>query len=106
MSRCDTCKNRGDCKESEAHRRFEELVAVGEDVNCTGYEYQKPLTQEEFNELFRNAPTADVIEVVRCKDCKFSRAIGSFRRCEHTNVATPIGLMEETHYCSYGERRQ
>ena len=47
MSKCDTCKNRGDCKESEAHRRFEELVAVGEDVNCTGYEYEKPLTQED-----------------------------------------------------------
>ena len=53
MSKCDTCKNRGDCKESEAHRRFEELVAVGEEVNCTGYEYQKPLTQEEMRELFR-----------------------------------------------------
>lgn len=54
MSRCDTCKNRGDCKESEAHRRFEELVAVGEDVNCTGYEYEKPLTKEEMKELFWN----------------------------------------------------
>ena len=53
MSKCDTCKNSPDCKESEAHRRFEELVAVGEEVNCTGYEYQKPLTQEEMKELFR-----------------------------------------------------
>lgn len=53
MSRCDTCKNSHNCKESEAHRRFEELVAVGEEVNCTGYEYKKPLTPEEMKELFR-----------------------------------------------------
>lgn len=51
MSQCDTCKNSHNCKESEAHRRFEELVAVGEEVNCTGYEYRKPLTREEFREM-------------------------------------------------------
>lgn len=51
-------------------------------------------------------PTADVVEVVRCRDCKFSRTIGRFRRCEHTNDATPITPIEDMHYCSYGERRE
>ena len=52
MSQCDTCKNNGDCKESEAVRRLEEVFgeAVGD---CSGYEYKKPLTHEEMMELFR-----------------------------------------------------
>ena len=57
-------------------------------------------------DLIDTQPTADVVEVVRCRDCKYSRKIGKLRRCEHTNSATPIVPIEDGHYCSYGERKE
>lgn len=49
-------------------------------------------------------PSADVVEVVRCKDCKHIKE-------EHFNIMPDgfscelSGLMvEPEHYCSYGER--
>lgn len=54
--------------------------------------------------LLKNLPSADVIEVVRCKDCKQIKE-------EHFNIMPDgfscklSGLMvEPEHYCSYGER--
>ena len=52
-----------------------------------------------------NVPSADVVEVVRCKDCKYYRHDvdkdgGSWDCCsEHGEFVTP------TDYCSYGERK-
>lgn len=44
--------------------------------------------------------SADVVEVVRCKDCKFFK----WRFCKH-----PRGLeapsLSKTSFCSYGERK-
>lgn len=47
-------------------------------------------------------PTADVVEVVRCRECKFAyknRFLGEFY-CEKTNHK-----IKQIHFCSYGERR-
>ena len=53
----------------------------------------------------KSVPTADVVEVVRCKDCKHIKE-------EHFNILPDgfscelSGLMvEQEHYCSYGERK-
>ena len=46
----------------------------------------------------RSAPAVDVVEVVRCKDC----------RHYHHGACTndfALNLMRENDYCSYGERR-
>lgn len=68
--------------------------------------------QEEFKKLhggkrlllIDTQPTADVVEVVRCKDCKHIKE-------EHFNIMPDgfscelSGLMvEPEHFCSYGER--
>jgi hypothetical protein len=45
-----------------------------------------------------NAPTVDVVEVVRCKDCKH------YYHGTCTNDFA-LNLMRENDYCSYGERR-
>ena len=42
-------------------------------------------------------PTADVAEVVRCKDCKY------FSEFQHCGV---LGFCEPNEYCSRGERRK
>ena len=41
-------------------------------------------------------PTANVVEVVRCKDCKY---FGEFQHCDI------FGFCEPDDYCSRGERR-
>ena len=42
-------------------------------------------------------PTANVVEVVRCKDCKY---FSEFRHCG------VLGFCEPNEYCSRGERRK
>lgn len=43
-------------------------------------------------------PTADVVEVVRCKDCKWHDSIdGPMRQCDIT---------DDDDFCSYGERKE
>ena len=56
-------------------------------------------------------PTADVVEVVRCKDCKhkyviqakdrFYKVKNRYYTCDYMNCR-----YDENHYCSYGERAE
>lgn len=47
-------------------------------------------------------PTADVVEVVRCKDCKHFLSSGMYGECSqaHIRIVRPDG------FCSYGERKK
>ena len=47
-------------------------------------------------------PTADVVEVVRCKDCKHLKMKIGWGECEIYRWSIPY----EDHYCGYGERRR
>lgn len=51
----------------------------------------------------RENHAADVVEVVRCKDCKSSNYCEEIVRCSH-----PYGLTicDGNDFCSYGERRK
>ncbi len=59
-------------------------------------------------ELFK--PTADVVEVVRCKDCKYLYCLSAIDRrfyCRHhPHGLEGINIIEDNPYCSYGERRE
>lgn len=54
---------------------------------------------ERLEEILKNTQTVDVIEVVRCKDCKW-----------HEDVDYCVNFMvfgfEGDDYCSWGERRE
>ncbi len=50
------------------------------------------------------APTADVVEVVKCKDCKHYE-IGKSYTPYCNNVMNLFEEMKPTDFCSYGERR-
>lgn len=55
---------------------------------------------------FAEALSADVVEVVRCRDCKhYGRKYGDtvIGYCCHTKQS---GYCAEDHYCGYGERRE
>ena len=48
----------------------------------------------------KSAPTADVVEVVRCKDCAVPH--NKWTGCPKLNGLIP----PPNHYCSYGERKE
>ena len=48
-------------------------------------------------QVVEDTPTADVVQVVRCKDCKY------FSEFQHCGV---LGFCEPNEYCSRGERRK
>lgn len=60
--------------------------------------------------LIKMQPTADVVEVVRCKDCKHLEIINSrevYAKCRMTDLEfKPFDIDTRKHYCSYGERRE
>lgn len=56
-------------------------------------------------DLLDNVPTADVVEVVRCKDCKYRTSKGT---CDcpqwlYDDINLYIMLND---FCSYGERKE
>lgn len=55
--------------------------------------------------LMNSLPAADVVEVVRCKDCKHYDE--HFCKCYvfcHDNIEVQLEV-DSDHFCSYGERR-
>jgi len=80
---------------------------------CTklGIKDKKFLLQSEkaIVDVILNAPTVDAVEVVRCKDCMFSKVyqndssgvMGRF--CE---AFTQVRMVTDDDYCSYGERKE
>lgn len=78
---------------------------------CNHYEVCKPYVtpDESFPEveggcgLFQ--PTADVVEVVRCKECKYSEDLGMAGIwCNHPDNRNPLGC-RPTDYCNDGESK-
>ena len=55
-------------------------------------------------EEIRRSPTADVVEVVRCKDCRYS-FIGRDNRLNCDILYPTLSGVYNEGYCSYGERR-
>lgn len=61
-----------------------------------------------------NIPAADVVEVVRCKDCRFCMAFkdksdgfyGHCRRWIIRTISDYAALVYADGYCSYGERKE
>ena len=73
---------------------------------------------DEAVDAVEDAPAADVVPVVRCKDCKHSRPINKTRppekyfkddcvvcECEDVVGDEPT-VYVPYHFCSYGERKQ
>ena len=55
--------------------------------------------------LLLDAPAADVVEVVRCKDCKYYRDWGDCTTCSLWTLDWDVGT-DPNAFCSYGERKE
>lgn len=49
---------------------------------------------------------ADVVEVVRCKDCIYYKSNCCFNRQWDFESSVEVPLVRENDFCSYGERRE
>jgi hypothetical protein len=66
------------------------------------------LTFQECIFRVKDAPTADVVPVVRCKDCKHYTNIDTYRNPPRLDFywCNKFGtITKENDYCNYGERR-
>lgn len=64
------------------------------------YGFRAPdMTITEFIE--DECPAADVVEVVRCKDCKHFRFSDMYGECSQAHIR----LVKPDGFCSYGERK-
>lgn len=81
------------------------------EVDCDNFSTN--LSIKEVKDLVRNQPTIDVVEVVRCSDCKYGELYMQDQgymeppTCEGIICSKHRGLyMDFTDYCSYGKRRE
>lgn len=64
--------------------------------------------EDYYYNAIAEAPAADVVEVVRCKDCQWweARSCNSFiGRCENPLNGLVSEYTDDEDYCSYGERK-
>ena len=70
----------------------------------------KTIHVDALKRFLLNRPTADVVPVVRCKDCKYLRVWNQkdlYAFCPKTNfVFLPFQADTRTHFCSYGEPKE
>ena len=63
------------------------------------------LMKDDALHVIDSIPAADVVEVVRCKDCKYWQDNNDgypHQECRWSNYETP----DPDDYCSYGERKE
>ena len=53
-----------------------------------------------------NAPTIDAVEVVRCKDCKYSKHLKQYPKVNTWKCTLTDVVYRADDYCSYGERKE
>jgi hypothetical protein len=62
----------------------------------------------EFVKRIQAEPTADVVEVVRCRDCKYATLYSCKNDACYKGIICEyrIGTGDENFFCSYGERKE
>ena len=69
--------------------------------------FRKDYTVPLIKSIIDQQPTADVVEVVRCKDCKYRERTDCFGECSlFKDRDEPRGEMLPNDFCSYGKRRK
>ena len=81
------------------------IDAIHCDITITGRQNAELVasTIGTFVDSIKALPSADVVQVVRCKDCRYFRKF--LRECERSGALTMYPL-HDTDFCSYGEREE
>lgn len=83
---------------------------------CSTHEYVDAIKLwNRWEKVVQKQPTADVVEIVRCKDCIFSRELDKYEKklyldncvgCTKHSKSYHSLIMEDNDFCSYGERKE
>ena len=74
-----------------------DYTAIADDADSCKADYLR--------EIIESVPAADVVPVVRCKDCKHAY-INSFSAASGVALCSSSAkVMQQDDFCSYGERR-
>lgn len=74
--------------------------------NCAAMDYTIKLsvcTAADCLSIVKKAPVADVVEVVRCSECKYFGK--ELKQGKHSCLNYQLPYCLENDYCSYGERK-
>ena len=85
------------------------LIEILKAKSKTDYEmglYNHGALTDSFIRFVGRYPSADVVEVVRCKDCAYRRYVdgADIYKCDRRGFYSEE--VKPTDYCSYGERRE
>lgn len=87
--------------------------ALQESPNWGANGYGNQDVYDAINECIKaidNQPTADAVEVVRCKDCKYYEdgecQNGELPVSDYSDLSNAWLLVKPDDYCSYGERAE
>ena len=89
-----------------------ELIPLTKRLDCCHPKQMKGVLMA-INKI-EEAPAADVVEVVRCKDCVYSREMDKYEReiylsncvgCTMHSKSYHGVIMQDDDFCSYGERK-
>ena len=81
-------------------------------AECLKYHWTIKLDDiEDFYDMAIEALSADAVEVVRCKDCKFYTDAGTMPNKSCCGFCTKLGAVsyygvDATDFCSFAERRE
>lgn len=87
---------------------MEEIQKIFHETDVNGEEQVGVM---KCHRIIRTQPAADVVEVVRCKDCRFCKkhpTSDKVKMCtnEQQWVTECYPLVHDNDYCSYGERKE
>lgn len=92
----------------------EKVIEIAKDEYYSDF-HRSMADLTSLRELLEDTPAADVVEVVRCKDCKYSRPRNESEKhryfegvliCESCEMADePVAVCFDD-FCSYGEIRR
>lgn len=83
------------------------LEKIQKTLNATELNVGERVGIRQCNRIIRTQPTADVVEVVRCKECKNypDFDVYSCKRLPFHFCSKFGNITKEDDYCSYGERK-
>ena len=79
----------------DANAFLKDILTAG--IGKTIIEY----SESDIAYMIRKRPTVDVVEVVRCRDCKHLMFSDFYGECKRGN----LGIVNPDDFCSYGERK-
>lgn len=84
-------------------RKEDAINAMNKAINDKTWSMSDRDVMESMEEYVEALPTADVAEVVRCKDCKFRKIMsdGKTYAC-----LKQMAYRKPDDFCSYGERKE